>query len=335
MTNDQKFQSTSAGTDIEVDDESVEVELDAAETEPAADKADKGPAKDAPKPDAEADGDDAGDDDDKPRDGESDDDKRERRRVERRARKERQRAYQIQQEQMIRALEARNQALERQLTSIDERVTKRDATDIDAMARQAQMQAQRAREAYAKAVQDGNGDAAWQAQREYQQAEQTWNYAHQARQKPRPTPDAQQAPDPVISHFVETFRTRFPWYGKPGYEAETQRVTLMESSLAQSGSNIRTEQHWTDLEAVIRAQFRSRPDLLKQALDDMEDAKAAEDTAPARKAPPVAGRVDARPGKVTVRIPASMQRMMDAANLTKESRDKLIRDYAAKQKSAS
>lgn len=235
---------------------------------------------------------DPADDDDgartrEPDDGDDEDEdaekRRERRRKERAERKARQREERQRQEARIASLDKRNRELESRLAAIEQRSTGHETAQIDRAISDTQAAILNAKAAIAKAIAEGNGEAAAAATDYYADARE------HLRQLEARKAQAAQPEQPVIDHdavrLSQAWMRENPWYDPRLGDEDSRIARVIDVSVYREGFHPGTREFWDEVNRRLRIRLPHRfakAEAPPPAADDDDDP-------PPRRRSPVGG----------------------------------------------
>lgn len=172
---------------------------------------------------------------------------RERRRLEKQERKER-RDKAINRDKIeLDFLRKQNDALERRISTQEQRANIQDLNNIDVQINKAAQEADMAERVIAKAVESGNGADVTQAMRYRDASLAKMQQLQLAKQQANNRPVAPVQLDDAAMHYAKEFIADNPWYDAQGRDEDSAIVLAIDSALVKDGFDPRSEEYWDEL----------------------------------------------------------------------------------------
>lgn len=172
---------------------------------------------------------------------------RERRRLEKQERKER-RDKAINRDKIeLDFLRKQNDALERRISTQEQRANIQDLNNIDVQINKAAQEADMAERVIAKAVESGNGADVTQAMRYRDASLAKMQQLQLVKQQANNRPVAPVQLDDAAMHYAKEFIADNPWYDAQGRDEDSAIVLAIDSALVKDGFDPRSEEYWDEL----------------------------------------------------------------------------------------
>ena len=172
---------------------------------------------------------------------------RERRRLEKQERKER-RDKAINRDKIeLDFLRKQNDALERRISTQEQRANIQDLNNIDVQINKAAQEADMAERVIAKAVESGNGADVTQAMRYRDASLAKMQQLQLVKQQANNRPVAPVQLDEAAMHYAKEFIADNPWYDAQGRDEDSAIVLAIDSALVKDGFDPRSEEYWDEL----------------------------------------------------------------------------------------
>ena len=172
---------------------------------------------------------------------------RERRRLEKHERKER-RDKAINRDKIeLDFLRKQNDALERRISTQEQRANIQDLNSIDDHINKAAQEADMAERVIAKAVESGNGADVTQAMRYRDASLARMQQLQLVKQQANNRPVAPVQLDEAAMHYAKEFIADNPWYDAQGRDEDSAIVLAIDSALVKDGFDPRSEEYWDEL----------------------------------------------------------------------------------------
>jgi hypothetical protein len=227
--------------------------------------------------------------------------RRERRRRERKAQKARQNAARDRDAREMHFLRTRNEQLERAVGSLDQRMSKNEASQIDNRLEQLKNARNEAEEVLAQAIEANNGGDVVKLNRTIRELEAGINrlagYRQQLAQQSEEAGEEEateegqeeappQRPPPSVIRNLQVFGTRHKWFDPTGSDEESRVVLALDAAVKDEGYDPATKDYWIELEDRMKRRLPERMGAFraKPAGEAEEDDDEKEEAAPARRA---------------------------------------------------
>ena len=172
---------------------------------------------------------------------------RERRRLEKHDRKER-RDKAINRDKIeLDFLRKQNDALERRISTQEQRANIQDLNSIDDHINKAAQEADMAERVIAKAIESGNGADVTQAMRYRDASMARMQQLQLVKQQANNRPAAPVQLDDAAMHYAKEFIADNPWYDAQGRDEDSAIVLAIDGALVKDGFDPRSEEYWDEL----------------------------------------------------------------------------------------
>lgn len=242
------------------------------------DEGKKKPKKKSPRGDSDEDDERVGHGEDE-EDEDEEEPQNKRRRETPKERRERQKKAQRRNQVELDFLRQRNETLERRLSNVEQRTARNEAGSIDQRINSLQSQLKVADQVLAKAIEQGSGEDAVEAQSIRDKIRDNINRLNTAKQEmSRRTESDDSEPDSRLVYHAQRWMAKNDWYTLGGTDPDSRKVARIDAKLVREGFDPRSAEYWDELTERCREEL---PHLFDDA--DTDDDGEEDDSRGSRK----------------------------------------------------
>jgi hypothetical protein len=175
---------------------------------------------------------------------------REAKRAKRKARKEYHKQVAAEKDTKLHLLERQNQELLERLAVVEKRTQGSEIARINKAIEDQEGKILFAKQKIKEATETGNGDLLTQAQEMWYDAKKQYESLENLKRQSVQQPQQQtiQAPDPILTRYVNDWMSDNPWYDPNGRDPDSKIALTIDNAMAEEGWNPKTQEYWEELD---------------------------------------------------------------------------------------